>query len=368
MASVPVGAVDWTGAAAAGVDVRYTPAVNGNGWVLLDLRGGDAVAGGDFHLTYNTDTLQVALEGIPLGRSLELALAVKGEALVAGVLPSYYQGGLSQSEHGFQASYGQAWAALKWHVTDRNSLELVAAGRRWFFGASSGTAATLVLPPETWVFEPRLRYTFWDITSPGEEWEAHRMFPRIQGVALGVEFGMDLRSDPRAWGMVQGVDDGRNHPGDTILSVRQWLRAGGHIHPAVRLELAQSAAWGNGEDDLTRVRAGGMNPYVIPAPGLPWAALLSERLVSAEGSIHWSPGGSGSRHELGAAVAGGVFNDVYRVGALDTFGVAAGVSALADLRFGVWQVHLRAGYALPTPWLRDGPHLSALLGVGARLF
>ena len=41
-----------------------------------------------------------------------------------------------------------------------------------------------------------------------------------------------------------------------------------------------------GDLALTRNRVGGMNPYVIGIPGLPWAALLSERLVIGQLSAH----------------------------------------------------------------------------------
>jgi hypothetical protein len=236
--------------------------------------------------------------------------------------------------------------------------------RRWFFGGSDETAEDLVLPPDMFVFEPRLRYTFWHIRAPAREWEAHRFYPRIEGIAVGVEIGGDVRSEDRSWGgVVDGQLDPRNDPGSPILIARQWLTAGVSTGSLVRLQLEQNASWGRGEDDLTRNRVGGMNPYVICIPGLPWAALLSERLLAARLSLHLRLGESG-RHELGAAVSGGAFNDVRRAGDLDDFGGAGGLETFADLRFGDWQVNVRIGWAFPAEWQADPPHLSALATVG----
>ena len=183
---------------------------------------------------------------------------------------------------------------------------------------------------------------------------------------MGVELGADVRDTAQPWGALSGVDDGRNHPGRVILMARQWLRAGALVSPRVRLQLEESASWGEGEDDLTRPRSGGMNPYVVAIPGLAWPSLLSERLIAAQASVHVRPSLRWP-HELGVAVAGGAFNDVRRVGALDSFGGAGGLAAFADLRFGRWQAYVRAGWAFPVAWL-PGTHLSVLAGLGVRLF
>jgi hypothetical protein len=360
-------ALDWSAGALAADELWLSPEVGNHGWVLVDARGrGLTRRGGDVHLFLNTETLQAGVENVPIaGERLQFSAAVRAEAALAGVLADYRVQGVRLPERGFWASYGYAFAALKWLPGGSHSVELVAAGRRWLFArVDGGTSPNLQLPPDAWVFEPRIRYTYWAVTSPGEEWQAQVAYPRIRGFATGVELGLDVRSDTQAWGALAGVADLRNRPGDVILMARQWLRAGSQASPRVRLQLEESASWGRGEDDLTRPRVGGMNPYVVPIPGLAWPSLLSERHLAAQASLHLRPS-LRLPHEFGVAVACGVFNDVRRVGALDTYGGAGGLAAFTDLRFGRWQAYARAGWAFPVSWL-PGTHVSVLAGVGVR--
>jgi len=362
------GALDWSAAALAAHEQWLSPGTGGHGWVLVDARGrGITRAGGDLHLFLNTETAQAGVENLPLSSPrLQLSAALRAEGAYAGVLPDYRALGARDASRGFWASYGYAAVSLKWLPGGAHSLELVAAGRRWLFARIDGaTHPDLLLPPDATVFEPRLRYTYWAITSPGEEWQAQVAYPRVRGLAAGVELGVDLRDDAQAWGALGGADDGRNRPGRVIVTARQWLRAGVVLSPRVRVQLEQSASWGHGEDDLTRPRAGGMNPYVVAIPGMAWPSLLSERLLAAQASVHLRPS-LAAPHEVGVAVAGGAFNDVRRAGALDAFGAAGGLAGFADLRFGRWQAYLRAGWAFPVAWL-PGTHVSVLAGVGARL-
>ena len=360
--------LDWSAAALAAHEQWLSPELGGHGWVLLDARGrGLTRGGGDLHLFLNTETVQAGVENVPTGTPrLQFSAAVRAEGAYAGVLPDYVAQGTRQPGRGFWASYAVALASIKWLPGGAHSLELVAAARRWLFARASATSPDLLLPPDATVFEPRLRYTYWAITSPGDEWQAQVAYPRLRGLAVGVELGADVRDTAQPWGALSGVDDGRNHPGRVILMARQWLRAGAAVSPRLRLQLEQSASWGDGEDDLTRPRAGGMNPYVVAIPGLAWPSLLSERLIAAQASAHVRPS-LRLPHELGVAVAVGAFNDVRRVGALDAFGAAGGVAAFADLRFGRWQAYVRAGWAFPVAWL-PGTHVSVLAGLGVRLF
>lgn len=360
---------DWEGAAALGTDRWIAPQNGGQGFAIFDLRGRGVVGGGDLHVYYNTETVQVGVERVPLGTArLELSAAVRAEGAIAGVLRTHVREGLTRPERGFFASYLYGFASLKWLPGDRHSVELVAGARQWLFARDVGaTDPNLVLPPDTWALEPRLRYTFWSVSAGPEEWQAHVLFPRITGLAFGVELGVDVRGDARPWGALGATDDARNRPGDAILMARQWLRAGAQLHRSFRVQVEQHASWGEGEDDLTRVRVGGMNPYVVPVPGLPWPALLCERLLVAQASAHWRPW-SRFPHEFGVAVSGGLVNDARRVGALETFYGVGGTALFADLRFGIFQGHVRVGYALPGAWQADPPHLGALAAVGVRLF
>jgi hypothetical protein len=361
-------AEDWQVTAAGGGDLGFTPEVEGHGFGLADLRRPDMWHGGDFHLQYNTDTLQVGLERIELiPGKLQLWVIARGEAIFAGILRDYYQRGLRIPERGFDASFVHLLSYLQYHPAPGHTLELRGAVRRWFFGAGGQTAEDFVLPPETWVIEPRVAYQYWNVDAPSSEWEPHRFFPRIEGISLRIVGRLDYRTDTAPWGaQIGGRPDPRNRPDDAILIVRERLDAGLQVGPLVRLQLQQHARWGEGEDDITRMRVGGMNPYVVAVPGLPWASLLSGRLLAAQGSVHVALG-SDSRHELGLLVAGGAFNDIRRQGNLDSFGGAGGLAPFADLRFGPWQIHARFGWAVPTEWQRNDPHLSGMVTFGARL-
>lgn len=356
----------WRFGAAFAADAWLSPEADGQAIALFDARNRGLVAGGDLHLLYNTDTLQVSVEDVPLGATgLRFGAAVRGEALIAGVLINHFVRGRDEPARGFFASYVLATASLKWLAAEHHAVEVAATGRRWFFGPDDDPVAVQgTLPGVGWVFEPRLRYTFWRLSAGAREWGAEVLFPRVTGVAAGVELGLDLRDDTAAWGQAAGSGRRRNEPGAVTLTARQWLRAGVQLTPRVRVQVEEFASWGEGEDDLTRVRAGGMNPYVVAIPGLPWPALLCERLVAGQLSVHVRPS-LARGHELGVAVAGGAFNDVRRAGALADFDGAGGAALFGDLRFGRWQVYARAGYAFPVAWLDGGPHVSAFAGVGA---
>lgn len=359
-------AQSWTASAAIGDDLWLAPEVGNHGWALFDLRRSGVVGGGDLHLNFNTETLYAGLERLHPGTDrFELGVAARVEGAYAGVLPEWFQRGVTDRARGFYASYAQLMGSVKWLPADGHSFELVAAARAWLFARPDATRDDLALPPDMWVFEPRFRYTFWRLSADGDEWRPSTFAPRVTGLAAGVELGADVRSESGAWGRYRGVDDGRNHPGSPVLMARQWLRAGVQLGARVRVQLNEQASWGDGEDDLTRVRVGGMNPYVVPIPGLPWPALLCERLVAGEASVNVRPS-MRAQHEVGASVSGGVFNDVRRVGALMTFDFAGGAALFGDLRFGRWNVHARAGWAFPMSWL-DRPNVSALLFVGVRI-
>lgn len=76
---------DWHGSAAAGGDFAFVPEVTGFGFVLFEAVGQDQVGKGDLRLLYNTDTLHVEIERIPLGEDFELSVGLRGEALFAGL-------------------------------------------------------------------------------------------------------------------------------------------------------------------------------------------------------------------------------------------------------------------------------------------
>jgi hypothetical protein len=354
---------DWHGSAAAGGDFALVPEITGFGFALFEAIGQDQVGKGDLRLYYNTDTVHVEIQRIPLAKNLELWVGLRGELFFAGLLRQYYQQGLRVSNQGFNASYVVLLPKLQWHFAPNHTLEIQTNARRWFFG-NHKTDPAYVLPASTWVFEPRLGYIYWNVTSPSEEYRASKLFPRIYGIAVGASAGVDVRSDVRAWGF---VGDGRNDPTKAIWTLNQWLRGGWKTSDRFRVELQETFNWGWHQDDITRMRVGGMNPYVVIVPGLPWSSNISERLAIAQLSGHIKPK-IDKPQELGVLVSGGTINDPYRQGSLNTFGGIGGLALFTDLRWGRWQVYARAGWAFPTAWLLKDPHFSAFLGLGVDAF
>jgi hypothetical protein len=352
----------WHGQAAAGGDFGLVPKVSGFGWALFQATRADIARDADLRLYYNTDTIEVGLDRLSFGKNFEFSVAVRGEVLFAGLLRYYYQQGQRVGGFGFNASYVVLLPKIQWHFADHHSLELLTNVRYWFFG-SNNTDPGYLLPDNTFVFEPRLGYIYWGVTSPSEEWGAERLFPRIEGVAVGVSIGVDVRSDVTPWGLL----DGRNDPSKGILTINQWLRAGWRFGDRFRLELQDTANWGENQDDITRLRVAGMNPYVVIVPGLPWSAIISERLFIAQvsGNIRVK---KNKPQEIGLLISGGTVNDPFRIGELKEFGGIGGLAITTDLRWGIWQVYARVGYAFPANWMVDNPYFSALAGLGVNAF
>lgn len=360
-------AQEWGGVVAAGGEYNFSPAFTGRGWGLFDAMGAGVVGNGNLRLHYNTTKLHVGIERLFFAKNKMAFFAfAEGQLILAQILRDYFKRGQRIAELGFDASEARLHAKLQWYPGPYQTLEVTVEGHYWWFGTNRNTAPNFVLPPNTWVFEPRIGYVFWKIDAHGEEWEAHRFYPRVRGVALGIRGGVDVRSRSGAW----GLPDGRNDPGRAIYTVRQWLRAGWQFVPLARLQVDQWGSYGWGEDDITRNRVGGVNPYVVPVPGLPWTGLVSERLFSAQLGVHIKAK-EASRHEFGVLLGGGAFNDVTRDGAISTYGGAGGLALFGDFRFGErdrYQLHARFSYGLPVVWLLDGPYLSGLLTFGARVF
>ncbi len=359
-------AEDWHGSAAAGADFALIPEVTGFGFVLFEATAQDKVGKGDVRLYYNTDTIHLEIERVPMGKDFELSVAVRGEAVFAGLLHQYYQQGLRVSGLGFNASYVVLLPKIQWHFADKQTFELLTNVRYWFFGKNKGESQGYALPPDTVVFEPRLGYIYWNIDSPEGEYRASKLFPRIDGIAVGASVGVDVRSNVRPWGFVTTQPD-RNDPRKGIWTLNQWLRGGWQTGDRFRIELQETFNWGWFQDDITRLRVGGMNPYVVVVPGLPWSANLSERLALAQLSGHIRVK-KDTPQELGLLVSGGTLNDPYRQGLLNEFGGVGGVAVFTDLRWGRWQVYARFGWAVPSKWLSDNPHFSGFVGLGVDAF
>jgi hypothetical protein len=335
-------------AAAGGGEISGSPAFGGHGFVLVryDLDGLPRQS--HFAAELNTDTLRLSYDRLRFG-PVEIGFQVAGEVLIAGLLSDYYRDGANDSARGFYASYATAAAYAKLGVGP-HFFDLAVAARRWFFTRAGATSTELTLPPEAWVAELRLRYTLWMLRPDPSLSEAQRLHPRQRGVALGVELGLDERSDATPWGARAAAFspiDPRNDPGRSIFMVRQWLRAGAALHPRVRLQLDEVAIWMWNEDDLVRLRVGGFNPYSVPLAGAPWAGYLAGKLAALDASLHvrvWRD------HEVGVVADAVVLDDPRRSGGGGA-GVLAGIGAFVDARIRAWQIDLRGGWS---PTVRPG--------------
>jgi hypothetical protein len=315
----------------------------------------------DSHLGiyYNTDTARLAWDRLTFCNGLlETGIRASWERNFAGLLLDYWQRGIEDTSRGIKASYFAGEIYLKANLPHDSYLELNTGIRRWIFGRLGSTNPALVLPPNAWVFEPRLRYTWWNLQHDAAFVDAHRMFPRIVGLAAGLDLGLDLRSETAAWG---DPADPRNDPGSLIFMLRQWFRAGWQLHPVLRTQLFQVASYGHAEDDLTRARVGGLNPYVVPLAGAPWAAFISEKFLSLESSWHVR---IFDQIEAGILLQGILIEDVTREGRIDTYDFLFGLGAFIDARFWGFQLDIRAGWSPSIDWQSSSGQFGLYCGLG----
>ena len=114
-----------------GADFAFVPEVTGFGFVLFEATGEDKVGKGDVRLLYNTDTIHLEIERIPLGKSFELSVALRGEVFFAGLLRYYYEGGLRRSD-------------LRRYAHETGYLER--RQRRWSWKCGSGCCRPVAAP------------------------------------------------------------------------------------------------------------------------------------------------------------------------------------------------------------------------------
>ena len=135
--------------------------------------------------------------------------------------------------------------------------------------------------------------------------------------------------------------------------------------PDARIEFSEWAGWSDGVDDLGRRVLGGMNPFVIPVAGLPWASLVSERYLVAQSSFHFQ---IWRDIEAGVLVDAAGVSDLRRTGDAEQLGFAAGFGAFVDARIDTWQADLRLGWSPDLNWQADAPHTSVLISAGKRFY
>jgi hypothetical protein len=368
-------------AAAAGVETWSTPfpeagveasrvsdTPDSHGWLILTSDWQHRSRPISVHAELNTETIRLAIHRIPLGPAgLWIGARIAGEAFFAGLLPDYWVKGEYRAENGFYASYVSAEPVLGWDAGRQHYLEFSVTGRRWFFRPTAQTSDTLVLPDVQWVAEPRFRYTWWGIQEDISLWQRQRLFRRVRGAALGVDVGADFRDRTTPWGALRINTDADaapetperlNQPGSAILRARLWAAAGHTFHRRFRLQWRADAGVGHREDDLTRQRIGGMNPWVAPISGQPWASNITGNFATTRVSAHIR---LRREHEVGATFDIGGVDDALRTGD-SAPAVLWGTSVFADLRGEHWQLDIQIGFG---PSQVDGNlQLSTLLGFG----
>ncbi len=343
-------------------EVWTTPEFGGQGIGILGVQFSGLPRGSSLRVLLNTETLQIDYGNLRFN-FFEIGFRLKGELFYAGLLPNYFLEGTKIPEYGFNASYLEGETHFVFRFSDIANLALSLQGKQWFFGTNSATAVSFRLPENKFVFTPRLIFTYWALEGDPSVLMPHYYYPRIKGAGFSVYAGTDILSNAEQWGPVNGSGDfinGRNDPEQVSFFVRQWLRWGVPLGSRIRLQITEQAGYGYGQDDLGRRRIGGMNPYVVPVHGLPWAAVLSETYAAGEISFHLRLFGK-TEFILIADVAG--IQDLERTGT-GTWGAVIGTAAGLDMRFGKWFVNARFGYSfVPAYW--DNRHFTGLfIGLG----
>jgi hypothetical protein len=292
-------------------------------------------------ISVNTDTVQAQVDAWDVGiPGSSVSTWARAEGLLAGVNTQWMQDGVNRWERGFTASYAQVGFRASQTAARVFTVETELAFRGWLFTPLPLLSAPGATPTPLLVAEPRVRLKF-----DGRRPDAHGL-GLFTGVAGWLETGVDARLGTRPFGegtrnrlpwnalprRVQGRGFLGAHTG------RWWLQA--------RAE----AALGVDEDDLSRTRVGGLNPYTVNMPGAAWGEFLCERFIATHveaglTTLPWL--------YTGLSVHAAAINDPHRTGELSSVGILRGVALetrVALSRFGL--LHLRGGGS--TDVLRPG--------------
>lgn len=359
LAAGPAGAAEHVLTAYANAEPNGHPDKRGHGVLLLAYDALDVSRTTDLAVELNTDTVRLQATEIPLKGETTLNLRLTGEYRIAGLSTDYWQEGEDRPERTFESSYVQGQLWVKGRPAGSLWMDAELGLRRWFFDQNGEkTGPDFRLPPEVWSFEPRVRATWWALDDDAAWHARHRLFPRLRGWAVGLEAGLDLRSDTHAWG---DPDDDRNRPTAGIARLRPWALAGWQFAEVARWQGTAEGALSAGDDDLGRRRVGGLEPYVAGIPGVFWGHHLSDRYGHVSTSL---PFKVWREVEAGPMAALAVVNDRGRTGDLDTYDPEWGLGAAVEARIGGWQADLRGGYSPSLSARADRAAWNALAGVG----
>jgi hypothetical protein len=285
-------------------------------------------------LEFNTDTLAADLSAWNVGLpGLSVGTFARAEALLAGVNINWMQDGLNKTERGFGASYGLVGGRVAYTVLQRLSFEFEASARGWFFNRMPGSAANLRVPKPFAAAEPRARIKWEGLTPDG-----HRLglYTGLRGM---LEIGADVRTNREGFGgFTDGKVESRNSDASTSL-VPQRLSAQGfagfRFFRMVWFQAVGNLGYGIHEDDITRTRVGGQNPYTVTMPGAAWGEFVCDRYAATSLYLGVRPM---PLLYAGAGIHGAVVNDPGRVGHTDELGILRGISGELRMGFFGWGV------------------------------
>jgi len=305
-----------------------SPTTQGIGRVYYSANG---LAGRPLQLTvdFNTYRFGAYLTAHNVGiRGLSTTLFWKGEWLLTGLLLHHMKRGDNVRELGIIAYYSSAGVKANWNMVSHLKMEADLSARAWMFHRGLRTAHNFHMPRSIQTVEPRVRVKWQDVSTTQEA------LGLPEGLSVMVEAGLDLRQGSQPWGGVGDTPDLRNRVGPSQFPRR--LQAKGVFgRPVIQrrawLQLQGEAGYGVDEDDLTRTRIGGLNPYTVALPGAAWGEFFCERFAMghAEAGLFATP-----FLYTGVSVHGGVINDPHRVGRLDELAPIFGVSSETRIGLG----------------------------------
>lgn len=346
----PARGADTTFSGSVFADMTVAPAITGHGAVMLAVDVEQLARDSRFAAVLDTDTLRLSYNNLRLAERVWFGVHGEAEFVFAALLPDYFQDGERLPERGINAGYVGGGLDLTLSPHSKHWIRAGVSARKWHFSENANTSDLLTLPQDPLVVTPTLAYTYWGFVEASDFNERQRAFPRVLGVAFGVHSALWIRSDDSAWGALDegfSPTDSRNDPDAQSLRLRAWFLGGAWVSNGVRWQFDHRAAFGVGEDDLSRDPIGATNRYVTPIAGMPWGALLSERYLSGQWSWH-AP--FSQAHEAGVMLGGAYVDDLQRTGDSSS-GAVFGGGGFIDLRFGEWQVDARLGW---TPTLTTG--------------
>jgi hypothetical protein len=251
-----------------------------------------AVRKGPFSATIYTDTLD--LRFAPESAGGRAWIAARGEALFAGLLSSRWSGGAPDPSRSMYASYAGAEGGF---VRYLGPIYLGAQGLARVYRFDGRAETRVPVPGPTPLF-----------TVDGL---IGRWTPEL---ALWVRAGADL----------EGLSLAPHVQGEAV-----WRPS---LAVAPRFELR--AGWGMNQSDLTKTRAGGSNPYVVPVAGAGWAEWLVQDYVAGRLGVTWR----GRWVEIGALADAAAFEG----------GIVSGFAATGRVKWRTWFLETELGWA---PWI-----------------